>query len=890
MSVEHMPGSKEHLMGVADEVIPTLDSIASAAHTKLSMGLSGGPDSLINPSDTAVAHLGEVQFAVRESYRKLTEEPAIARVVTITEQDETRTYYICRVAPVSGIKNLASYRAPIGRLASLAIGSELELPNGAILEVRERAELRPVHSASGWDSLGTVLESDGFGPVTIASLQALRTGAEGEQPVKDLVAELLQATALDENVAQGVRRNLITKMELRDQPLLDQYQDEIFRLPLDSRLLLLGPPGTGKTTTLIRRLGQKLDVDFLDDEEREIVTAASVGAKYSHAQSWLMFTPTELLRQYLKEAFAREEVPAPDLRITTWTDHRRELSKHTFGVLRSAGGGTFVLKDDVETLNANATEQPIEWFEDFSTWQQGTFRQSLLDASSELSRSNIQKVRQLGEHLHTRLSGSTGSTLAVMFALFEAESDRVGSIVQSLKDSSNAKIREALNQQLNVNRAFATELAAFLENLQQAATASTDGEEPEDEDDDDEPAPRTATAAALRAYERAVRTQARATASNRAVPKTTRSGKILEWLGSRTLGEADLQQLGLNLLALSNARRFLNPVKRYFDGVSRRYRAFRRVRQQEGQWYLPDSFRAQDLHPLELDGILLSLLRDAGALLSRPNVQRNIENATWSHLQIFREQYRNQILVDEATDFSPLQLACMAALAHPRLRSFFACGDFNQRLTTWGARSLDQLKWIYPEFDVREVTVSYRQSKQLNELARAIIRIAGGTESIATLPAHIDNDGVAPVLLEHADFPSQVKWLADRIRDIECNLGQLPSTGILVNSETDVGPLAEALNTALAEDNIRVMACHEGQSVGSEGSVRVFDIQHIKGLEFEAVFFIGLDELAVRRPELFDKYLYVGITRAATYLGMTCSESIPVFLEPLRAHFSGDWR
>jgi hypothetical protein len=246
MTMEHTAGSKEHLMGVADEVIPTLDSIASAAHTKLTMGLSGGPDSLINPSDTAVANLGAAQLAVREGYRKLTQEPAIARVVTITEQDETRVYYICRVAPVSGVTNLASYRAPIGRLASLAIGAELQLPNGTILEVLERAELRPVDTVNGWDSLRTVLESDGFGPVTIASLQALLSGADGDQAGEDLVAKLLQASALDENVAQGVRRNLITKMELRDQPLLDQYQDEIFRLPLDSRLLLLGPPGTGR--------------------------------------------------------------------------------------------------------------------------------------------------------------------------------------------------------------------------------------------------------------------------------------------------------------------------------------------------------------------------------------------------------------------------------------------------------------------------------------------------------------------------------------------------------------------------------------------------------------------------------------------------------------------
>jgi hypothetical protein len=75
--------------------------------------------------------------------------------------------------------------------------------------------------------------------------------------------------------------------------------------------------------------------------------------------------------------------------------------------------------------------------------------------------------------------------------------------------------------------------------------------------------------------------------------------------------------------------------------------------------------RARDIHPLELDIVLLAILRAAGDLISRPNVQRDIDSPAWSSLQPILGHYRNQILVDEATDFSPIQLACMAALAHP---------------------------------------------------------------------------------------------------------------------------------------------------------------------------------------------------------------------------------
>jgi superfamily I DNA/RNA helicase len=94
----------------------------------------------------------------------------------------------------------------------------------------------------------------------------------------------------------------------------------------------------------------------------------------------------------------------------------------------------------------------------------------------------------------------------------------------------------------------------------------------------------------------------------------------------------------------------------------------------------------------------------------------------------------------------------------------------------------------------------------------------------------------------------------------------------------------------LAERNLEAVACREGRVVGTESQIRVFDIQHIKGLEFEAVFFVGVDTLAARHEDLFEKYLFVGITRAATYLGLTCDRTLPRVLEPLRPHLSdGTW-
>jgi DNA helicase IV len=233
----------------------------------------------------------------------------------------------------------------------------------------------------------------------------------------------------------------------------------------------------------------------------------------------------------------------------------------------------------------------------------------------------------------------------------------------------------------------------------------------------------------------------------------------------------------------------------------------------------------------------------------------------------------------------------MAALCDSASQSFLACGDFNQRITEWGSRSESDLRWVFPDIDVRSINVSYRHSRQLNEFARRVALLSSPEAPNSQLPQHVDNEGVPPVLAKGLSERTAVAtWLADRIVEIERFTGSMPSIAVLVNDEEDVVPVAAVLDAALVDKNIRAVACSRGQTVGQENDVRVFDVQHIKGLEFEAVFFVDVDELARRFPGLFDKYLYVGATRAAYYLGVTTSgPSLPLKLGSLEDAFHERW-
>jgi hypothetical protein len=878
---------------IAEESLDLFAQIASAAEKEIMSGTGSGAGSFASintfTSTEAVKNRSQITDANLESYRILSREPAIARVLVVDEEGHRSTYYFCRAAPVridDRSKLLASYRAPIGRLAELSVGDEATvIKNGKAItvEIIEQAKFHPSSSADGWDAKNAILIGDGIGPLTVASLRAALADKTLEID-GDILDALLAEDTGSENIREGVRRGVIGKMALRDQSILDEHQGEIFRFPLNSRLLILGAPGTGKTTTLIRRLGQKLDLQFLDEDERRLIPASS---EADHSQSWVMFTPTELLKLYVKEAFNREGIPAPDARIMTWSDFREDLARKVFGILRtSANSSALVMKEGAGSLAPTTIINQIAWFDDFNNWQKLAFWDDLRQAVQRLVEDKDEAVRQVGAKL-ARIIPNEG-TLPEARAVAEilSLSDEIKNLADRMKEVTDRKIRGALNTQVYHNRGFLDELAIQVQNI---GDVSEDPDDPDSDDEEDLNQPRIGRAAAMARYFQIMRTLSRSRANKRSIGKATSAGQLLEWLGDRTLSREDQASVGESLIIQSALRSFANPVRRYIDGTVSRYRRFRRARQSEARWYPKQGFVQTDLHPLEVDVILLGILQSSSDLL-RTSATRTNDGRAPAALERMESLYRTQVVVDEATDFSPVQLACMAALSRPGFRSFFACGDFNQRVTNWGARSVEDLHWAVPDIQTREITVAYRQSGHLHDLARNLVALSGGNPSDAVLPAYSENEGVPPVLSIQLDNPAAIaQWLGDRITEIEALLGELPSIAVLVNSEEEVRSVAVDLQKVLADHNISVIPCPDGQVRGRDGAVRVFNVQHIKGLEFEAVFFVSVDQLAADQPDLFDKYLYVGATRAATYLGLTCETELPLVMKPLEDLFGNNW-
>ena len=829
-----------------------------------------------------------VRADLKAGYEGIAAEPALARVVVERKNGTRDTYYFSRNNSLDcspPYLRFTSLKAPVGRMASIPVGDEYDLPSGQTVTILENARFSPKIENREWDTHRAEIRGEGYAR-TVKSLRAFLRQAAGDEEITDqnLLEALLNEGNASENIKNGIRRVTIERMDLRDQPVLDEYQDKIFRLPLDTLIFCWGAPVRANTTTLILRLNQKIDPNFLDDDEKRLLSLTN--AETGHASNWVMFTPTELLKLVIKEACSREKIPASDNQVKTWADFREELARDNFPILKSgANKGRFVMKDAAATLARAAEEDLIGLFSDFDQWQKAEFWKELQVDAERLMENHASEVVDIGRKILSAIKDVDDKSVPSTFSSLAALTGKIKEAADTRKKETDKKFQETLNLQVNRNRSFLDELSVFMDSL------SESDDDPDEEDADTEEeieTPRTKRHAAMARYIAVSRTHARTRAQGKQVPKASSTGRIIEWLGDRIISEDVAKDVGKSLIVQSALRRFVNPVRGYIDKIPTRYRRYRRAKQEDGRLYRGDGFAPTDIHPLEVDIILLAMLRNTDDLIVGIRTPDDEARKTLDRLQ---NLYYTQVLVDEATDFSPIQLACMAALSRPRIRSFFACGDFNQRFTNYGVRSIDQVKWAVPSIADERISITYRHSNHLHRLAQSIIGLSGeGVAEVHISEEYADNEGVAPVLALNLDNrEAQAAWLAARIQEIEKSLGKLPSVAVLVNDEESVRSVAEALKRALEDQNIQVIPCADGQVRGRDSAVRVFNVQHIKGLEFEAVFFVDLDKLVESQPDLFEKYLYVGATRAATYFGITCEKEFPQKLEQISGLFGDTW-
>jgi superfamily I DNA/RNA helicase len=263
----------------------------------------------------------------------------------------------------------------------------------------------------------------------------------------------------------------------------------------------------------------------------------------------------------------------------------------------------------------------------------------------------------------------------------------------------------------------------------------------------------------------------------------------------------------------------------------------------------------------------------------------NIYQRYLTYLQETKHPYVNTyiknckpvIAIDEATDFSIIDLLAMHSFRHPDISAVTLSGDLMQRITMHGLKTWEDFSDMIYSTEIKNLTLSYRQSPTLLSLAQKIHEYSTKRKTDYTSYMKNDTSEPKPLMKISENENDKLNWIAQRIREIDAiyrqSVGSLPSVAVFVPAEENIDDFVSALDEKL-EGDIPVQGCHKGKVLGKSSDVRVYAVDKIKGLEFEAVFFHNLDQLTHLQDDILLKYLYVGLSRATFYLGVTLSKDL----------------
>lgn len=814
---------------------------------------------------------------------------------------------------------IVNYHDPIGRLAVLSEGDTCELSYlSRDFRVMQKNRFIPDGDIEGKFFWGDRVELERNlreyvkrGPNDEPLLEKQQEPAnnltyprvqEHETEEKDIDSLLLDTNYKQSNAGNlkrlptdQVSRNVITEFGLSGQDLLDEIQDSIMRESPYINRVLMGAAGTGKTTTMIKKLGMNLDSEYSG------IQGIKNHSSLSHEiASWYMFTPTELLKSYLKEAFAREGVAAPDENVFVWDVFTNQLGKD-LKILKSTPKDSGYVCTGQTALKNISAESQIELYEKFNAWRTSFLHKALAeyyDTGMAFNDEAITHVLQEGfvdgiePNIFTESKNEATWLVYQMYffedkvynkpGAFETEQDRsfLGKIAK-LKASFESRASKLILDVFKASYFKGKDNKGVSDLIQETYAFASKG----------------------------LNSGSQVTRRDNEIWNEIIVPSVEKYLSGKTDLETKLvanflkfdselksldRQVKDTITLLSKKIVYLTQIQKLFNTPREKYirstiSLYKEFRKSHPELYKQDIFNSSQIDQFELDMLILSCMN----IIYKFNELASLDTRNTKKLDLAEKLegfQRLQVFVDELTDFSPIQLKIMYNLMPDQKKIFFGTGDFMQTLTSHGTKNMENLRWAIPNVQVCELNVYYRQTKQLTELSQALKK---KDLSVVKAPSFIDVSGVPAVMgLSVSGNTDIANWIKDRLSEIVQNTeGILPSIAVLVESEERVEPLAKQLNTALQEFNIKVEACVNGKNLGTKSTVRVFCVDHIKGLEFEGVFFVNIDKLEKIKENSFKNFLYVGASRAAKFFGITAEGAeMPQQLSGLKHLFVQDWQ
>lgn len=723
--------------------------------------------------------------------------------------------------------------------------------------------------------------------------------------VKELEEELSRIEAIPAEAYRFIRE----QAELRLNPILDEAQNEVkFDHCFDGVTEIIdGGPGTGKTTTLIQRLKYLITPDDIDAQREyngeELLTRTQREILSADKGTWIFFSPTQLLRKYLRANMLSEGLHQADSQTEVWSEYLQKILRDEYMLAGNDLPFMFKKKPLVgKKIYKRKTLNLLKKFE-------GAYLKTLVGLIGKTS--EVEYTMLPWKHAaKTIVNTCSEIKVAHSFSdlirgLIRLESLRTASFGPNTKTIQ--EIVEEHNKQFK-NRAARVFLRIqkdenLLNSLLQLVASWETPEEEESEiiDEDSTQSSSQPREARLNSY---VRNILRNLALMKYDPKLQIKGRqelIYKQIES-LINEDDYSDLSEYAYFHKDFFPVVGNIESFIFGrISSAYKKFRAdalKQKKEADWYLNTlSIIVQDhknklLHPHE-QSLLLGFINNL-IITVRKVSRRRYDVMTHKYAIAFKNCYRAIIGVDEATDYTIFDYYAISSLRHPDFSSVTLTGDIMQCLNESGITDWSLLKnnLIFPKLDVKELSVSYRQSPKLLKLADYLYFATTGNPSPYEGLQKDSPEIPYPLWFSSDDSEDKAEWIVNRILEVTAAYKQVPSIAIFVASAEQVPVLKQEMEDVelLEEAGIDIVDCSNGLVDAKKDTVRIFPIDMVKGMEFDVVFFHNIQN--IKNTKLIDRYIYIGLSRAAFYMGVTASNNLDTTTENIKSLFKtdGNWK
>jgi len=257
------------------------------------------------------------------------------------------------------------------------------------------------------------------------------------------------------------------------------------------------------------------------------------------------------------------------------------------------------------------------------------------------------------------------------------------------------------------------------------------------------------------------------------------------------------------------------------------------------------------------------------------------------------------IMIDEGQDFESEWFQLVTHLLNPATQSLLLVEDRAQSIYK-RKRSYIQDTGLSFQGRSKVLSINYRNTKQIVEFAWAFYQrfsilqnkvVSKETEGEIIAPQSTRRKGFEPAIVQTQNFPHEARLVAEQIQKLHKQSGVPYSEMVILYRVKRFNRVdyVSILQRALSDLNIPNYWVTESASTKRafnrlEESVKISTIDSSKGLDFQAVFIVNVDNMPYALEEDKEReasLLYIGMTRAKQYLWLSYSgqSDYTVYLE-----------